>query len=411
VVDVDDPPLTSVDERLRRLEAVADAALSHLDVSDLLDELLDRVRDLLEADTAAILLLDRHARQLVPTAAKGLEDEVRQGIRIPVGEGFAGRIAAERRPIVIPEVSVSDLASPFLLHRGVRSLLGVPIFAAGELLGVLHVGTLQPREFAADEIRLLELAADRASAAGRVRSQKLEQAAALALQRSLLPPQLPALPGLEAAARYVPGHGFGVGGDWYDLFTLPSGWLGVVIGDVSGHGLASAVVMGRIRSALRAYALVCDDPAQVLTLLDRKIHHFEAGSLTTALYAMISPDRQTIRISCAGHLLPVLAVPGRHTVLAEVPVDAPLGIGRTPADRRTSAVEFPADGLLLCYTDGLVERRDRIIDVGIKALTDVVTAEDPQAACDTAMSLVADEQPGDDIAVLALHRIPAEAGS
>jgi phosphoserine phosphatase RsbU/P len=404
VFDVDVPPLTSVDERLRRLEAVADAALSHLDVSDLLDELLDRVRDLLEADTAAILLLDRHARQLVPTAAKGLEDEVRRGIRIPVGEGFAGRIAAERRPVIIAEVSARDVVSPFLLQRGVRSLLGVPIFAAGELLGVLHVGSLRPREFAADEIRLLELAADRASAAGQMRSQKLEQAAALALQRSLLPPQLPKLPGLEAAARYVPGHGFGVGGDWYDLFTLPSGWLGVVIGDVSGHGLASAVVMGRVRSALRAYALVCDDPAQVLTLLDRKIQHFEAGSLTTALYAMFSPDRETIQMSCAGHLLPVLAVPGRPTALAEVPVDAPLGIRRTPAARRTTVLEMPEGALLMCYTDGLVERRDRIIDVGIKALTDVVRAEDPQAACDTAMSLVAGEQPGDDIAVLALHR-------
>jgi sigma-B regulation protein RsbU (phosphoserine phosphatase) len=408
VVDVDGSAMTSVDERLRRLEAVADAALSHLDVSDLLDELLDRVRDLLEVDTAAILLLDKHARQLVPTAAKGLDDDVRQGIRIPVGAGFAGRVAAERRPVIIAEVTADDVFSPFLLHSGVRSLLGVPIFAAGELLGVLHVGTLQPRVFAADEIRLLELAADRASAAGQIRSQKLEQAAALALQRSLLPPKLPALPGLAAAARYVPGHGFGVGGDWYDLFTLPSGWLGVVIGDVSGHGLASAVVMGRIRSALRAYALVCDDPAQVLSLLDRKVHHFEAGSFTTGLYAMISPDRQSMRISCAGHLLPVIAVPGGPTVLVDVPVDAPLGIGRTPAARRATTVELPPEALLLCYTDGLVERRDRIIDVGIKMLIDVVYAEDPETACDTAMSLVAGEQPGDDIAVLALRRTPTD---
>src|SRR4051812_24792932 len=98
-------------ERLRRLEAVTDATLSRLDVSDLLDELLDRVRDLLNADTAAILLLDAHAGQLVATAARGLEDEVRQGFRLPVGQGFAGRIAQTREPVMIAEVEPGDVAN------------------------------------------------------------------------------------------------------------------------------------------------------------------------------------------------------------------------------------------------------------------------------------------------------------
>ena len=87
--------------------------------------------------------------------------------------------------------------------------------------------------------------------------------------------------GVELAARYVPGDQLGVGGDWYDVFVLPSGDLGVVVGDVSGHGLRSAVVMGRLRSALRAYASIEDDPAMVLGCLDRKIQHFEAGNLAT----------------------------------------------------------------------------------------------------------------------------------
>src|SRR4051794_25608634 len=285
------------DERLRRLEAVTDATLSRLDASDLLDELLERVRDLLEADTAAILLLDPHSGQLVATAAKGLEEEVRRGVRIAIGRGFAGRVAQTRRPMVISEVTSNDVVNPILLEMGIRSLLGVPILAAGEVIGVLHVGSLNPRQFTADDVQLLELAADRAGTAGQIRNQKLEQATALALQRSLLPTTLPRLSGVDLAARYVPGHAFGIGGDWYDVFTLLSGWLGVVIGDVSGHGLASAVVMGRIRSALRAYALVTDDPADALTLLDRKVRHFEAGSLTTAMYALISPDRAAPHIS------------------------------------------------------------------------------------------------------------------
>jgi serine phosphatase RsbU (regulator of sigma subunit) len=281
----------------------------------------------------------------------------------------------------------------------------VPIFAGEEVIGVLHVGTLTPRQFTSDDIDLLRLVADRASAAGQIRSYKLEQAAALALQRSLLPSQLPSIPGVRIAARYVPGHEFGIGGDWYDVFTLPSGWLGVVIGDVSGHGLASAVVMGRIRSALRAYALITDDPAEVLTLLDRKVHHFEAGSLTTALYAVVSPDRRTVRMSSAGHLWPVLAAPDRPAALVGLPVDPPLGIGRHDGDRRTTEIDLQPGSLLLCYTDGLVERRGQIIDVGIEALTALVRSGDPDEVCATVMAHFGGEQPTDDIAVLALHSL------
>src|SRR3954471_20503711 len=131
-------------ERLRRLEAVTDATLSRLDASDLLDELLDRVRDLLDTDTAAILLLDDHSGQLVATAAKGLEEEVRRGFRLDVGSGFAGRVAGSRQPLVIADVTPADVVNPILLEKCIRSLLGVPILAAGDLVGVLHVGTLVP---------------------------------------------------------------------------------------------------------------------------------------------------------------------------------------------------------------------------------------------------------------------------
>lgn len=402
------------DERLRRLEAVTDATLSRLEVSDMLDELLDRVRDLLNADTAAILTLDDLSRELVATSARGLEEEVRQGVRIPLGEGFAGRIAQSRQPLLLPTVTPDDVVNPILIEKGIRSLLGVPIFAGGDVTGVLHVGTFTPRQFTTDDVGLLQLAADRAGMAGQIRSRKVEQDAALALQRSLLPAKLPTLPGLTMAARYVPGHEFGVGGDWYDVFALPSGWVGMVIGDVSGHGLASAVVMGRVRSALRAYSLITDDPGEALTLLDRKIGHFEAGSLTTALYAMISPDRTTLKVSSAGHLLPVLAVPTRPATLLDVPVDAPLGVGRLTGHRRTTAAALPPGAVLLCYTDGLVERRDEIIDVGMKALVGVVEPDDPESVCATVMSRVGLHQPTDDIAILAVRRdgepSPAAAG-
>jgi phosphoserine phosphatase RsbU/P len=394
------------DERLRRFEAVTDTALSGLAVADLLDVLLDRVRDLLGVDTAAILLLDVHAGQLIATAAKGLEDEVRQGFRISVGRGFAGRVAQVRQPVMISEVAPGDVVSPIMREQGITSLLGVPMLAGNTLVGVLHVGTRTPRVFTPDDVHLLQLVADRASLAGQLRSHKLDQAAAVALQRSLLPTELPRVPGVDLAARYVPGHDFGVGGDWYDVFSLPSGWLGVVIGDVSGHGLSSAVVMGRVRSALRAYALVCDDPAQVLTLLDRKVHHFETGNLTTALYAMVSPDRSTIHISLAGHLPPILAAADRPAFVPDIPVGPPLGIGRTPAVRCTTVIDFPAGAVLVCYTDGLVEQRGEVIDVGIKRLSDVVRPDPAEAVCMAIMAGVGTELPNDDIALLALRRMP-----
>ncbi|MEV6347319.1 PP2C family protein-serine/threonine phosphatase [Actinoplanes sp. NPDC051851] len=270
-----------------------------------------------------------------------------------------------------------------------------------EFLGLVEDAVAEGRALGDTEVHRLKQVADRADQARRLRSAELDQAAALALQRSLLPARLPEVPGVELAARYAPGHAFGVGGDWYDVFRLPTGWLGVVIGDVSGHGLASAVVMGRVRSALRAYALVCDDPADALTLLDRKVHHFEAGSLTTALYGMVSPDRTRIVLSSAGHLRPAIATPGDRCRLADVPVDPPLGISRQHAPRRSAALPLPHGALLLCYTDGLVERRDEVIDTGVDRLLAAVRAENAETVCASVMDGAGTE---DDVAVLAIRR-------
>lgn len=400
------------DERLRRIEAVTDAALSHLDADDLLDQLLDRVRELMTADTAAILLLDQHAQHLVATAAKGLEAEVQLEVRIPVGRGFAGRVAYYRRPVVIDQLRPADAVNPLLYEKGITSLLGVPILSSGDLVGVLHVGTLSPRVFTDDDIRLLQLVADRASLATQARSARVDRAAALALQRSLLPTRLPEIAGIQLAARYVPGHHTGVGGDWYDVFVLPSGWLGVVVGDVSGHGLRAAVVMGRLRSALRAYALECDDPADALTRLDRKIFHFEAGSLTTALYAMVSPDQDRMAISLAGHLPPMYAAPGEPAAPMSLPVDLPLGTG-SDQSRRYTTIELAKGSTLVCYTDGLIERRREPIDAGIERLRRAVQPGPAGNVCAAIMELVADPSPNnqrtDDTALLVISRVDTPA--
>jgi len=152
-------------ERLQKLYPVLEAALAHLTLDQLLDELLERVRVALEADTAAVLLLDEQTNELVARAAKGIEEEVEQGVRIPLGRGFAGRVAGEKRSIVIENVDQAYIYNPILREKGIRSLLGVPLVARGRLLGVLHVGTLTRHQFERDEVELLELVGDRVALA------------------------------------------------------------------------------------------------------------------------------------------------------------------------------------------------------------------------------------------------------
>jgi anti-sigma regulatory factor (Ser/Thr protein kinase)/putative methionine-R-sulfoxide reductase with GAF domain len=396
---------TTDEDRLRRIEFVTDTALAQLDVNDLLVELLGRVRSLLGVDTAAVLLLDPETDELVATAAQGIEEEVRQGVRIPLGKGFAGRIAAERRAVVIEHVDHTNVLNPLLREKGIISLLGVPLMAEGSVVGVLHVGTLTPRRFTHDDAELLRLVADRIALVTRTRLTDLDRAAAKALQRSLLPGRLPEVPGLRFAARYIPGDAGGLGGDWYDVFKLPSGRLGIVIGDVVGRGLHAAVVMGRLRSALRAFALEEDDPAEVLERLDRNVQHFEDGVMATALYGIFEPSLEELTLSSAGHLPPFLGSVDRPAAPLNLPVDLPLGVSVGPP-RRTTTIRLEAGSLLFLYTDGLVERRDRPLDTGLDMLGEALTVEGAEAACTAAMrGLIGSDEVPDDVAVLAVHRV------
>lgn len=147
--------------QLSALQRVTDAALAHLSVEEVISESLDRIREALSVDTASILLLETEEDELVAWAAQGLEEEVELGVRIPVGKGFAGRIVAEGRPLIVPDVDDADVYNPLLRQKGIKSLLGVPLLVGGRPIGVLHVGMLKPAEFTDDDVRLLQLAADR----------------------------------------------------------------------------------------------------------------------------------------------------------------------------------------------------------------------------------------------------------
>jgi len=403
-------PAGPIEDQLRAIQSITDAALSRLDDRQLLAELLERTRDALQTDTAAVLLLDFASGQLIATAAAGLEEEVNQGVRIPVGRGFAGRIAAGHQPVILDHVDHTTVLNPILLAKGIQSMMGVPMVAGGRVIGVLHVGSLTSRRFTGREVELLQLAADRAAAAVQSMALQADRQAAAALQRSLMPTALPAVPGAELAARYIPGSG-GVGGDWYDVFTLPTGELCVVIGDVAGSGLPAAVIMGRMRSALRAYALETRDPAEVLSRLDRKMQHFEADAMATVLYAVIGPGLDRMDICLAGHFPPVIAYPGRPAELASVPVGLIIGVA-DPAPRPVTTLPIPPGALLCFYTDGLIERRGELIDDGLARLCRALTPQPADDACATVMQALVGGGPArDDIALLMVRRQPGHLGN
>jgi sigma-B regulation protein RsbU (phosphoserine phosphatase) len=391
--------------RLRDIQSIIDAELSRLDDEELLTELVERTRGVLGADTAAVLLLDSSSGQLIATAAAGLEEEVLQGVRIPVGRGFAGRIAAEHRAVILDRVDHTTVLNPILMAKGVRSMVGVPLIASGKVIGVMHVGSLTGRKFTDQDVELLHMAADRAAAAVQSMTARTDRAAAAALQRSLLPSALPAVAGAEMAARFIAGSG-GVGGDWYDVFALPSGETGLVIGDVAGSGLRAAVIMGRMRSALRAYALEVTNPAEVLSRLDRKMQHFEPGALATVLYAVIEPGLGRVDISSAGHIPPVLAAPGQPAELADIPADLMIGVA-PDACRHVASIEMRPGALLCLCTDGLIERKEYPLDDGLARLCGAITTRSPEAACSAIMAaLVGNEPVRDDIALLVFRRLP-----
>jgi phosphoserine phosphatase RsbU/P len=388
-------------ERLRVLEAVTDSTLASLDLDKLLTTLLEQVLELFRVDTAAVLLHDQASGQLVATAAAGITEEVWQGVRVPVGAGFAGRVAADRHPVILDRVDPTTVVNPLLWTKHIQILLGVPMLIHDELIGVLHIGSFTQRRFTDHDSDLLRLVADRLALAIQVQTSTTERAAATILQRSLLPGRMPTLAGMELATRYVSGTDTRVGGDWYDVFTLPDGRLGIVIGDVAGNGLGAAVIMGRLRSALRAYALDYGDPGEVLGKLDRKARHFEHQVMATVAYMIVEPSQGLAHVSLAGHLPPVLATPDQPAVFVDAPVDPPVGFGLAITGRRAHTITLPAGAILVLYTDGLVESRDVLLDDGLDKLRQSVVIDSPEAVCAQIMAAMVGTHPAqDDIALL-----------
>jgi hypothetical protein len=362
----------------------------------------------LAADAAAVLVCERGPGWLVAVASSGLEAAAYRGARIPmVAESFAARVVTERAPVIVDDLDDMRVRNPIMRRQRLRSLLGVPLVCGDTVVGVLQVGSLRRAHFAPDDVKPCERAATRACGAIGGLVAIADREAAIALQHSLNPAAVPQLPAADIAARYVPGAGY-VGGDWYDVFPLPDGRVCFVVGDVAGAGLPAAVIMGRMRSSLRSYALETSDPAEILRRLDRKIQYFEPGAMATVACVVATEDLSHCTVSLAGHPPPLLAAPGRGTQVADLPADLLISAD-DGAPRRTGTIRISPGALLCLYTDGLVERRDRTLDDGIAALMTCVAAGPADEVCEKIMDTMLYKAASDDLTLLTVRRRLAQA--
>ena len=286
-------------------------------------------------------------------------------------------------------------------------MAGVPLTLDGEVIGVLHVSSGERDRFGEDDLGLLVPAAERAALAiGRAQVLERERRIAETLQRALLPDSLPTIDGLELAARFTPGAGVEVGGDWYDALPLPSGELAVVIGDVAGKGLKAATLMGELRAGLRAYAIegAAGGPMETLTRLNRLA--LRSFQMATVSLLHIAPDLSRVTYASAGHLPSLLlAADGSARFLRDGASTPLLALREDVADGMAELA--PGDRIVL-YTDGLVERRREPIDDSLERLRTAAEGFEGSVEALTDHLLAAlsppPGSPHDDIAIIALRR-------
>ncbi|MDT0456987.1 SpoIIE family protein phosphatase [Streptomyces sp. DSM 41527] len=423
------------------------------------------------ADVATVELLEPVLRgdepaagagtELRRMAVRGVRDEsaiYRVGEVLRAVSGTPMATAPESgRPVLVDDLRRSNewrrqdaAGTQRVLDAGVRSLIAVPLQARGVVLGLAGFwrnGTSDG--FGEGDLAFAEeLTARAAVAIDNARRYTREHTTAVTLQRSLLPQTLPEQSALVVAHRYLPAHA-GVGGDWFDVISLPGARVALVVGDVVGHGLHAAATMGRLRTAVHNFSALDLPPDELLNHLDELVTHIdtdevqaagpgageesrgggEAGNEVpwpggpgtgsdsqgapahpgrtditgaTCLYAIYDPVGGRVALARAGHPGPALIAPDGTVSFPEVPVSPPLGLGGSEPVEVTELTLGEGSRLVL-YTDGLIEGRDRDIGTGLEVLrTALATAADrsPEQICTAVLDTMLPEHPGDDVALL-----------
>ncbi|MEU6066833.1 MULTISPECIES: PP2C family protein-serine/threonine phosphatase [Streptomyces] len=362
-------------------------------------------------------ILRRLPRLLVPEYAHHVDIWLFDDDRTPrPGKHPAAAVAAARSGR--PQHAAAHLGGlpgvedlPASVLSPVRPLLCIPLSARG-VLGVLTLTAPGPRFDPDTCVMLIELARRLAIALDNARRYEQHRDTAEALQRAQLT-ELPTSEGLFLAARYLPAtYGLNIGGDWYDAFPQPDGSVLAVIGDVTGHGLHAAVMMGQLRTALRAYAVEGDSPARILTRLHRMLRHQQPELYATAVIARFRPGDPQVVWSAAGHPPGVVRLPDATVRVLDAKPGIMLGVPVSHEFENHTAHLSPGSTLAL-YTDGLVERRAQGIDPGINRLAQSLAAlstaelEDLDGCADSLLKpMLYDSERDDDVCLLLCRTTP-----
>lgn len=317
-------------------------------------------------------------------------------------------LAARGQTIGLHLAEPDSVASVF--PRGAREAVLIPLRVRGAVLGFAVWGR-QKGTFSETELLVArQLAEQAALSMHNAYLYRREVSTVDILQRGMLPVQPPDLAGIQLTYRYLPGNPDArIGGDWFDIIRLRGGRIGLVVGDVAGHGMRSAAAMGRLQTAMRALATLDLPPEEVLQNLDT-VALFEGDAIATCLYCVYDPVAGQCSIANAGHIPPVLAQPGQTPRRLEIPAGAPLGVGGISFSAIDVAV--PDGSLLVLCTDGLLESRDRDVEEGLAALCEAIEmpVTELEKQCDSLLDNLGAQYRRDDVALVMarLLGIPAD---
>ncbi len=407
--------------RTARLQQATSMLAEALTVEQVVEVITEVGRTAIGALRSAVALLEPDGTRL-----RVVNDDLRNAPDFAGGQltlespSVMTKAIATRRPVLVEDPD--DLRRQFdgeleidperVAASDERSWVGLPLLAAGAPLGALRFSFGRPRKITEEERVFLEALAGQCSlAVERAGLYEREHTTAETLQRSLLPDQLPSVPGLVLEARYRPAKNMEIGGDWYDAFRLADQRLAVAVGDVMGKGLTAAAGMGRVRNALRALALTDPRPAAVLGGLDRLFSATEQDEqVTTVAYLVIDPETGEGVLGNAGHLPALVLEAGCAPRFCEVEEGTPLGV---PSPRRQRKFSLRPGSTAVFYSDGLVENRNRGLDKGLEELAAVAARADedllarPERLLEYLVErMLAGHEQDDDVTVLIMH-VPA----
>ncbi|MEU6343470.1 SpoIIE family protein phosphatase [Streptomyces sp. NPDC046977] len=318
----------------------------------------------------------------------------------------AARVVTAQTPTFFPSFADFQRAYPQARRYSDRDAWAfLPLIASGRPTGLLVLSYDRPRSFSLAERTILTSLADLiAQALDRARLYDVKHQLARTLQTGLLPQELPVIPGLRIAARYLPaGHGTDIGGDFYDVISCDANGAAAVIGDVQGHNIQAAALMGQVRTAVHAHATARTSPGDVLARTNRLMADLNAGLFTSCLYADLDLAGHCARLATAGHLPPLIRHPDGHTEVLHIAPGLLLGV-TTEAEYPTTDIPLPPGTVLVLYTDGLVEVPGADIEETTAELARHLTAagdQDVDRLADVLLHHALETVPGtDDIALL-----------